>query len=178
MPEVLGPRSADRRDLSRERRETACDDLILMAGPPAGDLVREWQAAMQSVISAVGSAAGRSDAARQMLAPMERQVELLEQALEHQQKIQRDLVDRAFKPVDAMFDLLERSGSMMHEQAEALEQAAQAVERAAGLIRRQAELFETSTRTVRKPAGVLKSAAGSGRLSGRSSGASEDRPDA
>jgi hypothetical protein len=156
----------------------AWDDLALMTEPPAGDLLREWQAAMQSVISAVGSAAGRSDAARQLLAPMRRQAELLEQALEQQQKIQRDVVDRAFKPVDAMFDLLERSGSMMREQAEALEQAAQAVERAAGLIRLQAELFETATRTVRKPADVLKSAAGSGRRGGRSSGRSEARPDA
>ena len=113
-----------------------------------------------------------------LLAPMRRQTELLEQALEQLQEIQRDVVDRAFKPVDAMFDLLERSGAMMREQADALEQAAQALERAAGLIRLQAELFETSTRTARKPADVLKSAAGSGRRSGRSSGASDDRPDA
>jgi uncharacterized protein (DUF885 family) len=146
--------------------------------PPAKDLVREWQAAMQSVISAVGSAAGGSDAARQLLAPMRRQTQLLEQALEQLQELQRDVVAQAFKPVDAMFDLLERSGSMMREQAEALEQAAQAVERAAGLMRLQAELFETSTRTARTPTDVLKSAAGSGPRSGRSSGASDERPDA
>ena len=149
-----------------------------MTEPPAETLLREWRAAMQSVISAVGAAAGRSDAARQLLAPMRRQTDLLEQALEQLQEIQRDVVARAFKPVDAVFDLLERSGSMMREQAEALEQAAQAVERAAGLMRLQAELFETSTRTVRKPADVLKSAAGSGPRSGRSSGAIDDRPDA
>jgi MbeD/MobD like len=156
----------------------AWDDLPLMAQPPVEDLLRQWKAAMQSVISAVGSAAGGSDAARQLVAPMRRQTELLEQALEQLQEVQRDAVNRAFKPVDAMFDLLERSGAMLREQADALEQAAQALERAAGLIRLQAELFETSTRTVRKPADVLKSAAGSRRRSGRSTGASDDRPDA
>jgi uncharacterized protein (DUF885 family) len=45
---------------------------------PAETLLREWHAAMQSVISAVGAAAGRSDAARQLLAPMRRQTDLLE----------------------------------------------------------------------------------------------------
>ena len=97
---------------------------------------------------------------------------------EQLQEIQRDAVNRAFKPVDAMFDLLARSGAMLREQADALDQAAQALERAAGLIRLQAELFETSTQTVRKPADVLKSAAGSRRRSGRSTAASNHRPDA
>ena len=149
-----------------------------MTEPPADDLLREWQAAMRSVISVVDSAVGGSDMARRLLVPMRRQTELLEKAFVRQQEIQRDMVARAFKPVDAMFDLLERSGSMMREQAEALEQAAQAVDRAAGLIRLQAELFETATRTARKPTDVLKSAAGSGRRRGRYSGASEDPPDA
>jgi hypothetical protein len=65
---------------------------------------------------------------------------------------------------------------MMRERGEALERSAQAVEGAAVSIRLQAELFATSTRTVRKPAEVVKSAAGSGRRGGRSPGASAAGP--
>jgi hypothetical protein len=42
------------------------------------DLLREWQAAMQSVAASVTAAAGRSDVARQLLAPLQRQAELFQ----------------------------------------------------------------------------------------------------
>ena len=123
------------------------------------DLLGEWRSAMRSVVSAIVSA-GRSDALKPLTGPLQRQAELLERVVEQQQRLQGELVDRAFEPVDAIFELLERSGGMMRAQAEALEQAAQAVEQAAALMRTQAELFEAATRTARAPADLVRTAAG------------------
>jgi hypothetical protein len=105
------------------------------------ELVREWKAAMQSLISA----AGRSEVPRALLAPMERQVELLQ-----------EMVERAFGPFDAVFDLLEESAAAMRGQAEALGASARALEQAAELMRAQAELFERTVQTVREPAEIAK----------------------
>jgi hypothetical protein len=105
------------------------------------ELVREWKAAMQSLISA----AGRSEVPRTLLAPMERQVDLLQ-----------EMVERAFGPFDAVFDLLEESAAAMRGQAEALGASAHALEQAAELMRAQAELFERTVQTVREPAEIAK----------------------
>jgi signal transduction histidine kinase len=127
------------------------------------DLLREWQAATQSMISAVASAAGRSDAARQLLPPMQRQAEVLQHAVEQQQRFQRAVASRLFEPFDAILDLLEKSGAMVREQAEALEQAAHALERAARVAKLQAELLEGATRSARVPLDVARSAVGARR---------------
>jgi methyl-accepting chemotaxis protein len=108
---------------------------------PSRDLAREWKASLQAVLSA----ATRSDIPHALLAPIERQVELVEQ-----------LVERAFAPVDAVFDLLEQSGAAMRRQAEALSESARALEQTADLMRAQAELFERTVQTVRQPAEMAK----------------------
>jgi hypothetical protein len=75
-------------------------------------------------------------------------------------RIERELAGRVAAPFDAIFDLLEQSGSTMHSQAEALESAGQALQEAARLMKRQAELFERSVATLRAPAELAKSVAG------------------
>jgi hypothetical protein len=117
---------------------------------------------MESVVAAVASVPGGSAVGRQLLEPLTQQTELLRQAVEQQQRIQAQLVERAFAPVDAIFDLLENTGAMMREQAEALHQAAQGVERAAEVTRMQAELFEGATRAARLPSDAVRSVAGAG----------------
>ena len=72
--------------------------------------------------------------------PIQRQIELVQA-----------MVERAFAPIDAFFDLFEQSGSEMHRQADALSESARALEPAADLIRVQAELFERTVRTVGSP---------------------------
>lgn len=126
------------------------------------DLLREWQAAMQSVAASVTAAAGRSDVARQLLAPLQRQAELFQEVLERERALQRDLLLRVFEPVDAAFDLLEQSGSALREQAAAIEHAAKSLEKAAGLMKVQAELFEHTIRTLREPSRRIESAVGLG----------------
>ena len=81
------------------------------------------------------SLAGRSvELPQQLLAPLQRQVELVAEVLEREHQRQQDLLGRAFAPLDALFDLLEQSGAAMHQQAAALKESARALERVAGAV--------------------------------------------
>jgi hypothetical protein len=55
-----------------------------MPEPGGHDLLREWQAAMQSVVSSAASAAGGAELPHQLLAPMQRQLELVEEVFERE----------------------------------------------------------------------------------------------
>ena len=124
------------------------------------DILKDWQDALQAVASTARSAAGRAELPKQLLAPMQRQVELLQEVLELERRLQGDVIGRLLEPVDALFDLLEQSGSTFRKQSEALEQASQALEETAKLMKVQAELFEKSIKLMREPAELAKAAAG------------------
>jgi hypothetical protein len=124
------------------------------------ELLREWQKLMDSMVASAASVAGRAELPRQLLEPMQRQLELVEQLIERERRIQRELAGRLVAPVDAAFDLLEESGRMLRQQAQALEAAGRALEETAGLMKGQAELFERTIGTLREPAELAKSAAG------------------
>jgi hypothetical protein len=119
-----------------------------MPEPGGLDLLREWQSAMQSVIP------------RQLLGPLKRQTELIQDVLERERKLQREVIGHLFAPLDAVFDLLEQSGATIRQQAEALEQAARALEDTAVLMKAQAELFERGIKTLREPADLARRTAG------------------
>src|SRR5215210_3457785 len=101
--------------------------------PEPRDILREWQDAMQTIASTARNAAGRSDLPKQLLAPMQRQVELLQELVERERRVQGELLGHLFTPVDAVFDLLEQSGSTFRQQSQALEEAARALEQTAVL---------------------------------------------
>jgi methyl-accepting chemotaxis protein len=124
------------------------------------DLLREWAAAMQSLTESIGSAARQSDVARHVVGPLQRQAEVIQEVLERERALQARLVRRAFAPLDAVFDLLEESGSALRSQAEAVEEAARALERVAGLMKLQADLFGRTVRAMREPSAIAKSLAG------------------
>jgi hypothetical protein len=119
------------------------------------DLIGEWRAAMQSVLAAAASVTGRADLPRQLLVPLQKQAELVQEVLERE----RNLMSHAFAPVDAVFDLLEQSGAALRKQAESLSESARALEQAAELVRAQAELYERTIRTLRRPSELVKAAA-------------------
>jgi len=121
------------------------------------DLLREWQAAMRSLAS---SATGHAELPRQLLAPLQRQAELVQEVLERERRLQREVVSRLLGPADAIFDLLEQSGAAMRQQAEALEEAGRALQETAALVKAQAELFERTVRLAREPTELAKAAAG------------------
>jgi hypothetical protein len=127
---------------------------------PERDLLREWQAAMQSLVSAATGAAGRAELPRQLLAPMQRQVELVEELLARERRAQGELLAKAFAPFDAIFDLLEQSGAALHKQAEALNESARALQQAAKMMEVQAQQFERTIKMMRQPAELAKAATG------------------
>jgi hypothetical protein len=115
---------------------------------------------MDSVVASAVSAGGRTELPRQLLEPMQRQLELVQEVIERERKIQKQLAGRIVAPLDAVFDLLEESGLMLRKQAEALKTAGRALEETATLVKTQAELFERTIGVLREPAELAKEAAG------------------
>ncbi len=124
------------------------------------DLLQEWRQLMDSVIASAASAAGSSDLPHGLLGAMQRQLELVQEIIERERRLQKELTGRLVAPVDAVFDLLEETGAMLRGQAEALEAAGRALEETSGLIKRQAELFEGTISALRQPTELAKAAAG------------------
>jgi len=124
------------------------------------DLLREWEKGMQAMVDAATSLTGRPELPSQLLEPMQRQLELVQQVVERERELQRDLTARLLGPIDAIFDLLEQSGAAMSRQAEALAAAGRALEETSTLMKGQAELFEQTVSTLRRPTDLAKSVAG------------------
>jgi hypothetical protein len=95
-----------------------------------------------------------------MLAEIRRLMGSMQEVVERQRRLQRDVTDRMLGPVDAVFDLLGQSAAMLQEQADALASAGRALEDAARVMRHQAELFDQTVGALRQPVKLMKSAAG------------------
>jgi hypothetical protein len=134
------------------------------------ELLREWRQLMDSLIASAASAAGRPELPRDLLGAMQRQLELLQEVIDRERTLQRELTGRLVAPIDAVFDLLEETGVTLRRQAEALEGAGRALEETAGLMKRQAELFERTIRTLRQPADLARAATGLDRRPKKSDG--------
>jgi hypothetical protein len=129
---------------------------------------------MDSLVASAASVGGSAELARQLLEPMQRQLELVQEVIERERRLQKQVAGRLVAPVDAIFDLLQESGLMLRRQAEALQAAGRALEETAGLVRSQAELFERTIDALREPAEFAKAAAGLERRA-RTSGTRESR---
>ena len=90
---------------------------------------------------------------------MQRQLELVQEIVDRERRLQGDLATRLLAPVDAIFDLLEQAGATIRGQAEALQDAGRALEESAALMKSQAELFERTIATLRQPAERVKGTA-------------------
>jgi hypothetical protein len=131
-----------------------------MAEESSRDLLGEWRRLMDSVVASAASVGSRAEIPRQLLEPMQKQIELLQEVIERERRLQRQVAGRVLAPVDAIFDLLSESGLMLRSQAEALETAGRALEDTAGLVRKQAELFDRTIGMLREPTELAKVAAG------------------
>ncbi len=141
---------------------------------PGRELLGEWRAVVESLLGSAASVP-RSELAREVLRASQRQVELVQEAIERERALQGDLAGRLFGPLDALFDLLEETGASVRHQAEALAAAGAALEQAAVLMQRQAELFEQTIAALRQPAELAKAASGARRAaSGAQRGRGEE----
>ena len=117
---------------------------------------------MQSVLSSAASVAGRAEVPHQLLKPMERQLDLLREVVERERRLQQQVLERAFAPFDAVFDLLEQSAAALRKQSEAMNASARALEQASAMMAVQADLFERTIQTLRQPAEIAKAATHAG----------------
>ena len=136
------------------------------------DLVREWRELTDSMVAAFRSASGQAPLPRQIVEPMQRQLELVGELMDRERQLQAEVAERLLGPTDAAFDLLEQSRATMERQAAALEAAGDALRETATLMKSQAELLEQTLGTLRTPADVARSVLGAeGRKSrGRDAG--------
>jgi hypothetical protein len=134
-----------------------------MPEPRGSELLGEWRRVMDSIVGSATSVAGRSQVPRDLLRASQRQLELLQEVVDRERRLQRELAALVIAPVDAVFDLLEETGQTLRLQAEALESAGRALEDTAGLMKRQSERFERTVGALRQPADLAKAAAGVGK---------------
>jgi hypothetical protein len=123
------------------------------------ELLSEWRRLMDSVVASATSTAGGA-VPRPLLEAMQRQLELVQEVIERERRVQKQLAAGLAAPVDAVFDLLEQIGVTLRRQAEALETAGRALEETARLAQNQAELFERTIAALREPAEIAKAAVG------------------
>jgi hypothetical protein len=124
------------------------------------ELLSEWRKMMDSMVTSVTSVGDATDATSRLLEPMQRQLELVQDVIERERRLQKQLAGQLIAPFDAVFDLLEESGVMLRRQAEALQSAGRALEETGQLAKAQAELFERTIGALREPAERTKSALG------------------
>jgi len=124
--------------------------------PEARDILRDWQEAMQSIAGTVRGAAGRSELPSALVAPMQRQLELVNEIVDRERALRAEVFGRLLDPIDAVLDLLEESGKTIRAQADALAEAAAALEQTAKLMQTQADAYERTIRGMREPADLAR----------------------
>ena len=124
------------------------------------DLVHGWQQRMESAVASAASLAAPTELSRHLLEAMHREVELVQEVVERERRLQRELAANLVAPIDAVFDLLEQSSTTLRRQSEALEAAGRALEETARQAKRQAQLFERTIDALRQPTDLAKAAAG------------------
>jgi hypothetical protein len=124
------------------------------------ELLSEWRQVMDTVISSAASAAGRAELPGDLLRASQRQLELMQEIVDGELRRQGNLIGALLAPIEAVFDLLEETGSTLRRQAEALEAAGVALQETAALMKVQAELFERVIGVMRQPTGFARVATG------------------
>ncbi len=146
-----------------------------MSEPDGHDLLGEWRRLVDSLVGSAASVAGRSQVPRELLRVSQRQLEVLQEVVDRERRLQGELAAMVTAPIGLVFDLLEEAGETLRLQAEALESAGRALEETAGLMKRQAERFERGVAALRQPAELARTAAGAKRPR-RKAAAGKKRP--
>ncbi len=129
-----------------------------MSEPSGRELLSEWRQVMESVVSSATAAAGRSELAGDLLRASQRQLELLQEVVDAEQRLRGSLLGGVLAPVEAVFDLLQESGATLRRQAETMESAGRALQDTSALMKQQAELFERMISILRQPTDLARAA--------------------
>jgi hypothetical protein len=123
------------------------------------ELLRACQDAILDIAgTAVSAASVPADIAGQVLGPLHRQAELLEQVVQRQLELEHELVDRALAPVRGALDLVDQATTAMRAEANAFRMASGSLAQVADLLEQQVELLEGAIGIVRDPVAALRSA--------------------
>jgi hypothetical protein len=133
-----------------------------MSQPTGHELLDEWRSRIDALLASAASLGG-AELSRDLLKLSRHQIELMQEIVERERRLQGELTQRFTAPLDAIFDLLTEAAETLRSQAEAVEAAGRALEDAAGLMRRQSERFERTVAALRQPADLAKAAAGARR---------------
>ncbi|MGA2926166.1 MAG: hypothetical protein ABSG43_09255 [Solirubrobacteraceae bacterium] len=127
-----------------------------MADP--ADLLRAWQSAIRDVGGAAASlASGPAAKAGDLLRPLQRQGEALQQVLERQFDFERELVGRAVAPLRAALELVDQATGTFRAQATSFRAASRTFGQLADLMDQQADLLERAGATMRDPLAAFRS---------------------
>jgi ABC-type transporter Mla subunit MlaD len=124
------------------------------------ELLAEWRKVMDAAAASLNSVGDHVEAPQQLVETMRRQLELVQELVARERRLQQQAASQLLAPIDAVFDLLETSGTTLRKQAEALESAGQALEESARLVKTQAELFERAIGALRGPSDRARAIAG------------------
>jgi hypothetical protein len=130
-----------------------------MAEP--ADLLRAWRDVIKQLRSLppLPGQTEMTDMTRALVAPLQRQAELLEETLQRQLRFERDVVGRLTEPVTIAFDALQQTSGAMRTQAEAMQAASTALKQAADLLELQAGMIERATSALRDPTQFVRATA-------------------
>ena len=127
-----------------------------MADP--ADLLRAWQSAIRDVGGVAASlASAPAGVAGDLLRPLQRQAELLEQVLQRQLDFERELLHRATAPLHSTLELIDQATGTLHAQATSFRAASTTFHQLAALMDQQAELLQSAGDTMRDPFAAFRS---------------------
>ena len=121
-----------------------------MNDAPDADPLRFWREPMEQFLRAVESMQGRAQPAEGLLAPLRRQAELFQEAMQQQARNQAELMRGLLEPARRQAELVGEAAAQMHAQAEAFQQVAEAFQRAARLVEAQAGLLDQAAEPMRR----------------------------
>ena len=127
-----------------------------MADP--ADLLHAWQEVIRRLQGAA-SPITEQELVKQLIGPLQRQAELLEQGLQRQLDFEKEMLGRLTAPVTGALGVLDQATAAMRAQADAFNAAAASFKTAAELLDVQAGLLETAGQSLRDPLGAVKGAA-------------------
>jgi hypothetical protein len=125
--------------------------------PEMPDLVGAWREALGQLQQLSASiAGGTTGAARELLAPLQRQTEIIEQLLRRQIEIEQELMGRAIAPARATAEALDKAPAAMRAQAAAFRAAAASFTQAGELLEVQAAAVEQTITALMAPVHVAQ----------------------